>query len=104
MGFSHWRVFDKLENGGNGDGLIDERDEIYSLLRLWFDRNHNGISEPGELFSLQEKGIKALSLDYHLRVYKRDQFGNTYRYRSRIEAYPGFQIAPFAYDVFLQDR
>ena len=56
--------YDKSVNGGNEDGQIDQRDSIFTLLLLWRDTNHNGISEQSELHSLVNLGVAILDFDY----------------------------------------
>ena len=47
----------------NGDGVIDHNDTVWNDLRVWIDANHNGISDSGELKTLNELGVVNISLD-----------------------------------------
>jgi len=99
-GFLALAEFDKVGNGGNRDGVIDARDAAFTSLRLWTDRNHNGVSEPEELVTLVAGNVTKIDLDYWLSN-RRDQYGNRFRYRARVYGQPGSQIGRWAWDVFL---
>jgi hypothetical protein len=102
-GFLALAVFDQPENGGNGDGIIDQRDTIFGQLRLWIDENHDGISQPGELYRLPDLGVSVFSLTYK-ESRQLDEFGNLFRFRTKINPDgSGADSADgrWAYDVFL---
>jgi len=99
-GFAALAEFDKPENGGNGDGIIDARDNVYSSLLLWLDVNHDGLSEPTELHSLSSMGVTAINLHYLTDRYH-DHFGNSFKYKSVVFSTRNDVVGHWAYDVYL---
>ncbi len=111
-GFLALAQYDEPENGGNGDGIIDERDQVFSELRLWIDENHDGVCQPNELHRLPELEVYSLAVNY-TESRRTDEFGNQFRYRARVN--PGERRDPldqtpsgdpgrWTYDVFFVVR
>jgi len=99
-GFLALAEFDKPEYGGNADGVISRDDGVFSRLRLWNDSDHNGRSRNSELFRLPQLGLRKIDLDYESsrRV---DEFGNRFRWRSRVRDANDAQLGRWAWDVIL---
>jgi hypothetical protein len=97
--------FEALEDldGGPGvsDGQIDARDAAYARLRLWLDRNHNGISEADELITLEQAGVTRILTRYH-ESRRVDRYGNAYRYVGVAMLHrDGHEVLRRIFDVFL---
>jgi hypothetical protein len=99
-GFLALAEFDKPGNGGNADGIINKQDSIFRDLRLWQDKNHNGVVDEGELHTLASLNVKAFDLDF--KESKRvDQYGNEFKYRAKVKDTKEGTVGRWAWDVFL---
>jgi hypothetical protein len=58
-GFEALKEYDE-----NKDGVIDAKDNIYNSLQLWQDSNSDGVTDTGELHTLNELGVASINLDY----------------------------------------
>ena len=48
----------------NRDGIIDEKDAAFNEIKVWIDKNNNGITDEGELFTLKDLDITSILLNY----------------------------------------
>jgi hypothetical protein len=99
-GFLALAEYETPARGGNADGKINRQDAIFNSLRLWQDTNHDGVSQAGELHTLQELGLKSIDLDYR-ESRRTDEYGNRFRYRAKVKDTRDAQLGRWAWDVFL---
>ncbi len=81
-GFDALAVYDQAAYGGDGDGLISRADLVWRFLRLWADENHDGVSQPSEIRTLDSERIVAIELE-HRKVDQLDGAGNWHGYAGR---------------------
>lgn len=79
--------------------MIDPGDAVFSRLRIWIDKNHNGVCDPSELYTLRQIGVSQIDLKYTLSPYV-DAYGNQFRYKGRIWDAAGIAHS-WSYDVTL---
>jgi hypothetical protein len=86
------------ELDANGDGVIDTDDVAWSSLQLWFDLDHDGQSSAGELIPIASTEIVSVHTAYKSSG-RKDQFGNTFRYRGEFTLTQGVRKC---YDIYLK--
>ncbi len=69
------------ELDSNHDGYLTSDDAEWGRLLLWLDRDADGVSDRGELFTLRQGGVKSISLKY-VDLNEVDLYGNQTRERS----------------------
>ncbi|MGA1802216.1 beta strand repeat-containing protein [Rhizobium sp. HT1-10] len=52
----------RLAFDSNHDNILDANDARWSEFRVWRDSNQNGVSDPGELLTMSDAGIKLINL------------------------------------------
>jgi hypothetical protein len=102
-GFVALAEYDRTENGGIADGEISRADSVFTHLRLWQDKNHNGVSEADELSFLAGAGVVALDLNYK-ESKRTDAYGNRFGYRARVRLNHKSPVERWAWDVTLTTR
>lgn len=78
-GFEELAQYDQIALGGNQDGLISDKDNIWSALVLWLDINADGVSTPNEIQSLSSNDINELPINPKENA-RRDSAGNHLRF------------------------
>jgi hypothetical protein len=71
-GFLALGVYDRPEQGGNGDGWISADDAVFASLLLWRDADHDGSSQSSELAALEASAVSAIDLAF-LELGRRDR-------------------------------
>jgi hypothetical protein len=81
-GFDALAVYGQGTYGGDGDGLITRGDLVWRYLRLWVDENHDGVSQPSEIRTLEAGRIVAIELK-HRKIDQLDGAGNWHGFAGR---------------------
>jgi hypothetical protein len=99
-GFAALAYFDRVDKGGNGNGVFDPGDSAWTQVKVWEDTCHCGISSAGKMHSLDELGITEIGLKF-VEENRHDQYGNGLRFK-------GYMIQHGAhvsiYDVFFRTK
>lgn len=76
--------FDALSDyENNNDGLINTHDQVWKELKVWQDKNSDGISQNEELSLLNDTGISSIELVTKISDYV-DENGNLHKIRSSV--------------------
>lgn len=58
------------------DNKIAAADSVYNELRLWSDRNLDGVAQRNELTRLADAGLVEIDLEYDPNFSEEDRYGN----------------------------
>ena len=89
----------KLSFDSNKDGVLNKLDEEYDKFYIWQDKNQDGIAQEDELRTLNEAGIKEISLNIE-DVDK--EFAKEYNAYSKVKVYWENGAVTYAYDLIFE--
>ncbi len=88
------------KHDSNADQMIDANDPVFASLRLWFDKNRDGVAQARELETLSARSVVSLDLAYDPNFAEVDQYGNEILYKSVVNLRNG-QMKPM-FDVWFK--
>lgn len=82
------------------DGKIDANDSVFSDLRLWLDKNNDGVAQSEELVPLTTAGVVSIDLNYDKNFSETDVYGNEIKFKSVVRMKDG--RLNLIYDIFFR--
>ncbi len=82
----------------NFDGQVDAADPAFQDLKVWWDRNRDGYSQPAEVAALETTNVLSISV-FSRESRRRDSHGNLFKYRAEVRL-AGVPRRTWAWDVY----
>lgn len=86
------------------DGMINKNDQVFEKLKLWYDKNLDGVADSSELFSLSQMDIEVIDLNFDKNYFSKDQHGNEIKYKSVVRMNSDKKLRPIFDIWFLIDE
>ncbi len=83
------KSLDGKKSAGKSDNLITKADPVFQKLRLWADRNHDGLAQKSELVSLDSMSVEAIDLNADANYKETDKYGNDTTLKSVVKTTDG---------------
>ncbi len=71
------------------DGFITKADPIFNKLRLWNDKNHDGLAQAEELVTLESMSVEVIDLNADPNYKETDKYGNDTTLKSVVKTKDG---------------
>jgi hypothetical protein len=82
------------------DGVITNKDPVFSKLRLWQDSNLDGVAQPYELYTLDAYDVVQIDLNYDKNFGESDVYGNQVKLKSVVHTKDG--LVHVMYDIWFK--
>jgi hypothetical protein len=100
-GFEALSAYDEMAHGGNGDGIVSPADRVWGKIRLWVDRNHDGLMTSDENFTLGQRQVTQINLAHTSAAPDIDLAGNDHRLKGTfVQRTHGGVITRAVHDIY----